>query len=67
MISDALLESLADELKTSPLQNGEFRRIKGMGSHFVCLTPTHDGDEFFFAIMMGDQKIYIYKPIKPIE
>jgi hypothetical protein len=64
MISDALLETLQEEYKKNPLQEGEFRRIVGMGSHYACLTPTHEGDEYFFSTEVGGQKVYIYTPIE---
>ncbi len=60
-ISGALLKKIEDLLTRSPLETGEFRRIEGMGSHFVSLQSTHEGKQHFFSTTIAGKEIFFFK------
>jgi hypothetical protein len=60
MITKNLTEQISDLLREQPLQDGELRRVKGMGSHYISLQPTHGDESWLFSFEINGQKIYMY-------
>lgn len=60
-ISGALLKKIKDLLTQSPLEVGEFRRIEGMGSHFMSLQSTREGRQHFFSATVDGKEIFFFK------
>jgi hypothetical protein len=62
-VSLHLLKQLKSALAENPLQSGESRRIHGMGSHYISLSPEFEGRKFLFAVKIESQTIYIIRVV----
>lgn len=60
-VSQHLVAKIAAMLAASPLQSDEFRRIEGMGSHYLSLQPEYHGQGFMFSLSINGQELYIHR------
>lgn len=65
-ISIFLRKQIERTIEERALEEDEFRRINGMGDHFMSLTAEHDGKQFFFSTVVGEQVIYIFKEMSVV-
>lgn len=59
-ISKALIHKLEREVGTNPIQPGEFRRIEGMGSHYLSLESSRDGQAWFFKVPLSGVEYFVF-------
>ncbi len=62
MMSKQMLQKLRREIAQKPLQDGEFRRIQGMGAHFMSQQPLWNEQRYFFKFNLEDgTPIFVFK------
>ena len=60
MITTKLKERLAENMANDPLKPGEFRRIKGLGGHYISLESKRGEQEWMFQIDINGEDFYIF-------
>lgn len=60
-ISTALHEKIARLVESQPLSEDEFRRIEGMGSHYISLSSEYKGTNHLFSLEINGRTYYIFK------
>ncbi len=62
MMPSHMLQKLRQEIEQRPLQDEEFRRIEGMGSHFISRQSLWGELKHFFKFSLEDgTTIYVFK------
>ncbi len=62
-ISSVFKSKIEEMIAVSPLNDDEFRRVVGMGSHYLSLSAKWDGNDPLFSIKLGDTTVFIFKKI----